>query len=319
MMPLMSETRWGWMAVLVVVLCWGRVSFAEENKDKPKPKAPTPDFTEHYGENERQILYFWKAEGEGPRPLFVLIHGGGWIHGDGLEEADRASRQMMPLMLNHGISVASISYRLTHPGTLPDPVYDAARAIQYLRYKADHFGIDKTKIIAQGGSAGGCTTLWLATHDDLADPDSDDPVARESTRLTGAWADSAQTTIDPPVVREKVTPEALKHMMIPWAAGFKGTTDMDEKYESAKALYQEFSPVNHLDKTDPPILLCYAGSLDQVGNGIHHARFGAFFKEEADKRGATCYLRLRNPEDQKMYPGAPDPYEFVFNLFGINK
>lgn len=155
--------------MLRLVLAWGVVgasSHGEEagsgkpakpsgNQEQPGPKAPTPDFTEHYGDHERQVLYFWKAQGEGPRPLLVIIHGGGWIHGDGLEEADRFSKSMFPRLLGKGISIASISYRLTHPGTLPDPVIDAARAIQYLRYKADHFGIDKTKIIAQGGSAGG--------------------------------------------------------------------------------------------------------------------------------------------------------------------
>ena len=31
-----------------------------------------------YGPHERNVLDFWKAEGEGPRPLLVYIHGGGW-------------------------------------------------------------------------------------------------------------------------------------------------------------------------------------------------------------------------------------------------
>ncbi len=53
-----------------------------------------------------------------------------------------------------------------------------------------------------GGSAGACTSLWLAFHDDLADPKSDDPVARESTRLTCAAVTGAQTSLDPKQVRE---------------------------------------------------------------------------------------------------------------------
>ena len=35
-----------------------------------------------YGPHPRNVMDFWKAAGEGPRPLLVYIHGGGWITGD---------------------------------------------------------------------------------------------------------------------------------------------------------------------------------------------------------------------------------------------
>ena len=41
------------------------------------------------------------------------------------------------------------------------------------------------------------TTLWLAYHDDLANPKSDDPVLRESSRLCAGVGVSGQTSIDP--------------------------------------------------------------------------------------------------------------------------
>ena len=40
------------------------------------------------------------------------------------------------------------------------------------------WNIDPTKIAATGGSAGACSSLWLAFHDDLCEPTSDDPVAQ---------------------------------------------------------------------------------------------------------------------------------------------
>ena len=66
------------------------------------------------------------------------------------------------------------------------PMHDTARALQFLRSMAAEWRIDTTRIGAAGGSAGACTALWLAYHDDLADPAGPDPVARESTRLTCA-------------------------------------------------------------------------------------------------------------------------------------
>ena len=41
------------------------------------------------------------------------------------------------------------------------------------------FNLDKARVAAMGGSAGAGTSLWLAFHDDLADPASPDPVLRE--------------------------------------------------------------------------------------------------------------------------------------------
>ena len=62
------------------------------------------------------------------------------------------------------------------------PLGDAARALQFVRSKAAEWNIDKPRIGATGGSAGACSSLWLAFHPDMADPKSTDPVARESTR-----------------------------------------------------------------------------------------------------------------------------------------
>ena len=56
--------------------------------------------------------------------------------------------------------------------------------------------------ISTGGSAGAGISLWLAFHDDLADPQSPDPIARESTRLTCAGVMGPQTTLDPQQMKE---------------------------------------------------------------------------------------------------------------------
>ena len=81
-----------------------------------------------------------------------------------------------------GISFASVDYRRLSESPLPAPVLDAARALQFLRHNAKKYNIEPTKIILSGQSAGGASALYLNYHDDLADPASDDPIARESTR-----------------------------------------------------------------------------------------------------------------------------------------
>ena len=82
------------------------------------------------------------------------------------------------------------------------PLEDAARALQFVRSKAAEWNLDKPRIGATGGSAGACTSLWLAFHDDMADPTSKDPVARESTRLFCAAVNGAQVSLDPQELRQ---------------------------------------------------------------------------------------------------------------------
>ena len=55
-------------------------------------------------------------------------------------------------------------------------------SLQTIRSKAKEWNLDPERIACYGGSAGAGISLWLAFHEDLADPNSDDPIARQSTQ-----------------------------------------------------------------------------------------------------------------------------------------
>ena len=278
---------------------------ADEAAKKPTPPPPpTPTHADlPYDSHPETILDFWKAEGESPRPLLVYIHGGGWRGG----KKDLQARQV-DAFLEQGISVASIHYRLTPANPLPAPVHDAARAIQFLRSKAAEWNLDKDRLALTGGSAGACTSMWLATHDDLADPDSEDPVLRESTRVLGVAASGGQTSIDPKVIQEWLGPNVLTHAMI-WSA--VGETTMAEalaNYDSHVETYREFSPINHVSEGDPPLFLNYGGDMTlpskNAGHGIHHPYYGVKMKEACDAAGVTCHLNIPGTSTVEAYPNA---------------
>ena len=272
--------------------------------DEPTPLPPTQAEVS-YGPHARNVLDFWKAKGDGPRPLLVYIHGGGWTGGDKKQNA-----ATVQLFLDKGISYAAINYRLTPDNPLPAPVHDAARAIQFLRTKAADWNIDTKHIALTGTSAGACTSMWLLLHDDLADPKSTDSVLRESTRVCAAAVASGQTSIDPKVIEGWLGPNVLKHRMINMAVGEKSIDGALTNYDKHKALYEEFSPYNHIDAKDPPLLMTYGSDMTlpskDAGHGIHHPVYGVKLKEKSDKLGHECHLLIPGVSKSEKYASAND-------------
>ena len=231
-----------------------------------KPARPTPTVADlTYGtDSERQKLDFWKAESDEPTPVVLLIHGGGWRGGD----KSRYGGDVIQTYLDQGISVAAINYRFIEQAMqqkveppVKAPLYDAARALQTIRSRAAEWNIDPKRIGATGGSAGACTSLWLALHDDLADPASEDPIARQSTRLTCAAVSGAQTSLDPKELREWIPNAIYAGHAFGFAAPGRSRPEefelLLENRESVLPWIREYSPIELVSKDDPPIYLDY--------------------------------------------------------------
>ena len=276
---------------------------------KPKPEVPlavAPTLADvAYGKHPKQVLHFWKADTKEPAPLLFFIHGGGWQGGN------RTSvNSLLAAMLKEGISVVSVEYRFiaeaTADGVVPPvkgPLHDAARALQFVRSKAKEWNIDAKRIAASGGSAGACSSLWLAFHPDMADAKSSDPVARESTRLLAAAVNGAQTTLDPKQMKEW-TPNSRYGGH---AFGFTGDvakkqSQFDEflaKRETILPWIAEYSPYALVTSDDPPVYLLFnsAPALGQEQKDpTHTANFGVKLQEHCKANGVDCEL---------VYPGAP--------------
>lgn len=276
-------------------------------KPAPKPKIVPTMANVAYGTHERQVLDFYKAASDKPSPLLFFIHGGGWVNGD------KANPGELRECLAAGISVVSINYRYSTQaqlaGVMPPvkwPLEDAARALQFVRSKAAEWNIDKQRIGASGGSAGACSSLYLAFHDDMADPKSSDPIARESTRLWCAAVNGAQTSLDPKQLKEW-TPNSRYGGH---AFGFMDPNDKKtrdtrfaeflEKRESVLKWIQMYSPYELVSKDDPPVYLRY-GDTPALGqpqkDPTHTVNYGVKLQEHCKANGNECELN---------YPGAPE-------------
>lgn len=244
-----------------------------------------------YGPHARHILNIWLADSDKPTPLLIRIHGGGFRNGGPHPPA------MLDAYLQAGISVASITYRFSSDAPYPAQMLDGARAVQFLRSQAQAWNLDPTRFAAGGGSAGGGISLWLGFHDDLADPDSEDPVARQSTRLTCMAVANTQSSYDPRFIREHIPGPGWKALPLWQLFGQEGPTD--DLSPQLVHLFEDASPINHLSADDPPVRLTYTwdDSEHDLGetHSIHHPRFGQLLKARLDGLGIANELAFSEP------------------------
>jgi acetyl esterase len=305
----------GTWSVLVVFVA--AVSAFSQATGQPKSRMLMPTHRDvHYGPHERNVLDFWQAKPKHPTPVLVSIHGGGFLGGN-----KGVSSQLLKQCLESGISVAAITYRFSNQAIAPASFQDSARAIQFIRSKAQEWNLDPKRMAATGGSAGAGLSLWLGFHDDMADPKSDDPILRQSTRLTCMVVFDGQTSYDPRFIRT-LFPGKDTYKNPALAKLFGVDLDkLDELPTDKYRLFEDVSPLHHLTKDDPPVLLIYSRPLDAVitnqGIGIHHALFGKALKDKMDDLGIPCEVVAGN---QRLGGGRPTkPIEFLKGHLGVRK
>ncbi len=142
--------------------CWIDVPYATTNHPDQKLDLYLPD------------------EGNGPFPLIIFVHGGGWVMGG-------RRKNTMPgvfKFMSQGYAMATIEYRLAPEVHWPAPLEDVRTAIRFLRANASSYKINPEKFAIMGNSAGGHLANMAAAlggknilkGEHLGYPDIDDSV-----------------------------------------------------------------------------------------------------------------------------------------------
>jgi hypothetical protein len=286
-----------------------------------KSSLPTPTHANvHYGPHERNVLDLWLAKSASPTPLVVFIHGGGFVGGD----KSQARAEALQRCLGAGVSFMTINYRFLKHAPVQDILRDAARAIQFVRLNAAKYNLDPTRIAAYGGSAGAGASLWLAAHNDLADPKSDDPVLRQSSRIVASGCISGQATYDLVEWQEvigKFNPE--------WYSDpdedvkfyhFKSRDDF--KTPAGQKILDDCSMLRQITPGDAPIFMtCSLPDTEPANRNhlLHHPRHMQAVKKKCDEAGVEVHTVSTAGKDEAKGSGNQDLLGFLLEHLGAGR
>lgn len=310
-----------WRALaLLVALTVSQVAWAQTARAGERLHPTYADVA--YGPHERNVLDFYEAPSRKPAPLLIRIHEGAFVEGDKREDLSPVTVRVLKYS---GIHLASINYRFCDGKDVifPAPLLDGARAVQFLRSKAEEWNIDPERVACYGGSSGAGIALWIGFHDDLADPDNPDPVLRQSTRLTAIGNFEGQPTYDPIKIKELMRGRTWEHPSMLKIFGIKTAAEALHPTPRLRRLYDEGSAITFLTKDDPPVFMSYEeadGPLPadaKPGEGIHHPNFGRMLKERLDELGIENIFLNHNAGKNKVGDVQVQMFEFFKRHLGV--
>jgi acetyl esterase/lipase len=145
-----------------------------------------------------QTLDIYRGEGDGPRPVALWVHGGGFVGGDkGVGVSDD-----FQTLLDDGWDIVAINYRVsTEEGEnrWPVPLQDVKQAVRWVKANAEDNDWDPDRVAAIGHSAGGNLVGMLATTANVAElepADLPDDLAEVDSSIIAAIAVKPVTDLD---------------------------------------------------------------------------------------------------------------------------
>ncbi len=260
------------LLTLAFALCAGLISTLHAQKKKNQPPAGTIlskniKFAEVDGNSLKLDIYRPVTKSEGPLPVVLWIHGGGWLKGS--KDNCKAA-----FLAQHNFAVVSVGYRLTTVAQWPAQIEDCYAAVRWIRENAKTYGFDPDRVGAWGGSAGAHLAAILGTR-----PAGKESISSRVQAVCDWYGPIDLLTMPPNVVSETRTKEQV--------AQSNGAKLLGAAIPNVPKLARDASALYHVSSEDPPFLIIH-GSKDPGVPVSQSERFHA----ELTKAGVNSQLIL---------------------------
>jgi acetyl esterase/lipase len=216
----------------------------------PDGVTPVRDLAYVEGGHELHKLdLYLPQKADGPLPLIIWVHGGGWQNG---------SKDGCPPLRNgyvgRGYAVASINYRLSGHAVFPAQIEDCKAAIRWLRVHAKEYNLDPQRFGVWGSSAGGHLVALIGTSGDVKEFDVGANLD-QSSRVQAVCDYYGPTDftafVTTPGYESHATDSSPEAKLI-------GGAVMQNKDKAARV-----NPITYVSRDDPPFLIVH-GDKDRT-------------------------------------------------------
>ncbi len=185
------------------------------------------------------------ADGKGPFPAIVCLHGGGWKAGNRKDLAALTEH-----FAKNGFVAVTVSYRFAPKYKFPAQIEDCKASVRWLRANADKYKINPDKIGAVGFSAGAHLSCLLGAADEKAGLEGKGGNPKQSSKVQAVVSFFGPTDFS----TKTWTNDVENIFLIPFLGG---------KFEDKKEAYRQVSPIVYCTKDCPPFLF-FHGTKDPL-------------------------------------------------------
>lgn len=222
------------------------------------------------------LALFLPKNQEGPFPVVLFLHGGGWQGGSAIQ----FSRQAM-ILAEAGYICACVEYRFSDEAPFPAQIEDVKCAVRFLRAHAKQYNVDKGRIAVAGGSSGGHLALLAASSGGV-----------DEFEGSGGWSDQSSD--------------------VQAAGGFNPVVQLIHKnkggplkligadYYAHPEAYRTAEPGTYLDPADPPVILLHGTADSKVAYGE-----SVYYVSKLRSLGITAELYTDFDVGHGWFNGAP--------------
>jgi acetyl esterase/lipase len=254
------------------------------NGEPPPPPMDTSHIKRKWLDNAyasqspaQKLDIYLPDQGDSPFPVIMAIHGGAWMFGDKGDDQNTANLKG----LSHGYAVVCVNYRLSSEAIFPAQIFDCKAAVRFIKANASSYHLDKTRLAAWGGSAGGHLSALVGTSAQV----------RQLEDLNMGWAGE---TCDVQAVVDWCGPaENFLKMDEEFIKSGKGMADHSGEFSPESLLLGKHiteipdqvkaaSPMTYITK-DIPYFLIQHGSMDPVVPVEQSLHFAAELERIAGK------------------------------------
>ena len=247
-----------------------------------------------------------KDQANGIGVIFVV--SGGWSSRH--EDISQYARPFIDQLAERGFTVFAVVHGSRPRYSIPEIIEDLERAIRYIRFHSERFGIDRDRIGICGASAGGHLSLMLGLNSKPANEAEKDPVDQTSTQV------QAIACLFPPTDFLNYGSPGENALGVGKLQGLHAAFEFREIQDRGATIVpitdptrileigREISPVNHVSPDDPPTLLIH-GDKDS----LVPVQQSEVLLTKMVATNVPCHLSIREGADHGWKDYSPDIQE----------